>query len=161
MASRHKEMQNIIRHYKHETKKREVDMRDVVRWAVTHGWPLPKPIDPIDRLAKEFSQAAREELRTDATTGKPYRVNHAVRVNQNGQVLMFWVDIDEAPRKPMLISVTQRREQMVGDGLQLSLDVDHWNSINSGKEDPIEVQLDFTDDVEWRKNAPDDEEEAG
>ena len=56
--------------------------------------------------------------------------------------------------------VVQRREQMVGDGLQLSLDVDHWNSINP-EDEPIVVPLDFTEDVEWRKNSPDDERKAG
>ena len=48
---------------------------------------------------------------------------------------------------------------MVGDGLQLSLDADHWNNIHDGEE-PIEIPMDLTDDIEWRKNAPDDESEA-
>jgi len=53
----------------------------------------------------------------------------------------------------MLKSLINRREQMVGDGLQLTLDVDHWNGINP-KEEPIQIPLDLTDDVEWRKNSP-------
>jgi hypothetical protein len=55
----------------------------------------------------------------------------------------------------MFRSLQQRREQMVGDGLQLSFDSDHWNRIHPDEE-PIKIELDFTDDVEWRKNAPDD-----
>jgi hypothetical protein len=68
----------------------------------------------------------------------------------------LWIDIDDAPRLSMLKCAVQRREQMVGDALQLSLDLDHWNSANPDEE-PIQVPLDFTDDVEWRKNAPDEE----
>jgi hypothetical protein len=49
-------------------------------------------------------------------------------------------------------SLIQRREQMIGDGLQLSLDADHWNRINS-TEEPIQIPLDFTDDVIERKLA--------
>jgi len=69
--------------------------------------------------------------------------------------MTFWVDIDEAPRKHMHKSLVNRREQMVGDGLQLTLDSDHWNSINPNEE-PINLPIDFTDDIEWRKNAPDE-----
>ena len=42
---------------------------------------------------------------------------------------------------------------MIGDGLQLTLDADHWNRIHPA-EKPIQIPLDFHDDVEWRKNAP-------
>lgn len=48
---------------------------------------------------------------------------------------------------------------MVGDGLQLSLDADHWNRLHEDEE-PIVLPMDFTDDVEWRKNAPDDSEQV-
>jgi hypothetical protein len=55
------------------------------------------------------------------------------------------VDIDEAPRNCMLKSAVNRREQVVGDLVQLTLDLGHWNRMNPG-EDPIDVPLDFTDD---------------
>lgn len=156
MATRHQEMQRLIRQFKEETGKKEVDLREVAAWATTHGWPLPKPTDPLDRLAQEFARAAREEMRRDTKTGRPYRANHAVPTGQG----TFWIDIDESPpRQNMLKSLIQRREQMIGDGLQLSFDTDHWNSINPSEE-PIVIPFDFTDDIEWRKNAPDAEEKA-
>ena len=52
----------------------------------------------------------------------------------------------------MLKSLINRRQQMVGDALQLDLDAEHWNNINPN-EVPIQLPLDFTDDVEWAKNA--------
>ena len=128
-------------------------MHKVAKFAAGKGWPLPTPANPLDLLAKEFSAAAREEIKHDQETGQPYRVNHAFRTIQGTQQLMLWVDIDQAPRKKMLKSLTNRREQMVGDGLQLTLDADHWNRVNP-EQGQIAMQLDFTDDVEWRKHAP-------
>jgi hypothetical protein len=82
----------------------------------------------------------------DKETGHPYRVNHAYKVGQ----AMFWINIEEAPREPMRKSLIARREQMVDDGLQLTYDADHWNRINS-EDEPIQIPLDFTDDIQWRK----------
>ncbi len=155
--NRTSEMQRMMRSYKDQTGEREIDMHKVVRWAVLKGWPLPEPVSPLDRLAKEFARAAREEVRTDAKTGRPYRANHAYTVQQGKDQYTLWIDIDEAPRGPMLKSLVNRREQMVGDGLQLTLDADHWNDINPGEE-PLIMPMDFTDDVEWRKAAPPEED---
>lgn len=149
-------MQRLIRLYKEETGEREVDMHQVATFANKKGWPLPTPISPLDMLAKAFSQAAREEIRRDPKTGLPYRANHAYTKPQGDKQLTLWVDIDEAPRGPMHKSLINRREQMVGDGLQLTLDADHWNSIHPD-EPPIQIPMDFTDDVEWRKNSPGEE----
>ena len=41
---------------------------------------------------------------------------------------------------------------MVDDGLQLTFDADHWNNAHPNEE-PIAIPLDFTDDIEWRKNG--------
>ncbi|MGO3741423.1 hypothetical protein [Kerstersia sp.] len=157
--NKHQEMQRLIRLYKEETGETEVNMRKVAIFANNRGWPLPKPRDPLDLLAKEFTQAARQEVRRDPKTGKPYRANHALPTTQGGEQFTLWIDIDEATRPQMLKSLINRREQMVGDGLQLSLDADHWNSIHP-EESPIQIPLDFTDDVNWRKNAPDEDSKA-
>ena len=155
MANKFQLMQRIIRQYKDETGEKEVDMHKVARFAARRGWDLPTPADPLDLLAKEFARAARQEVRYDKETGQPYRVNHAIPAQGPKGQLKLWIDIDEAPRKPMVKSLVNRREQMVGDGLQLTLDAEHWNRIHS-EEEPIIMPLDFTDDVEWRKNAPDE-----
>jgi hypothetical protein len=156
--SKKREMQRLIRSFKDETGKREVDMKDVAKWAVSKGWPLPTPRNPLDMLAQTFAEAAREETRRDKKTGRAYRANHSYSVTQGGQQLHLWIDIDEAERGPFLKSAVTRREQMVGDGLQLTLDIMHWNSINPEKE-PIELPMDLTFDIELRLNAPDDDED--
>ncbi len=153
------EMQRVYRHYKDSTQRTEVAMHDVVDFAVTQGWPLPKPIDPRDRLAKEFSEAVRQEIRYDRKTSRPYRANHAVTEMRSGTQTTFWFDIDEAPRPKMHKSMVQRREQIVGDALQMSLDMDHWNSVNLSEE-PIALPLDFEFDVQLRKMGSGDMDEA-
>lgn len=159
MATKRQEMLEVIRRYKEKTGKTEVDMKEVARYSQTLGMPLPKPKDPIDRLAEDFTKAARDEIRYDEKTGKPYRANHAISATYGNQQYHLWIDIDEATRKQMHQSLIMRREQMVGDGLQLTLDATHWNNVNP-EEEPIEIPLDFTDDVEWRLNTPEDDKQV-
>jgi hypothetical protein len=160
MANKQQQMQHLIGMYIEETGKTEVDMKEVAKFAVERvGWQLATPESPLDRLAKEFSRAAREVMRHDKDTGKPYRAYHAISVPQGRTQLHLWIDIDKAPRKPMLKSLIKRREQMVGDGLQLTFDANHWNSIHP-EEDPIVIPMDFTEDIQWRLNAPDEDQEA-
>ena len=132
-------------------------MKEVAKFAVSKGWELPPPTAPIDKLAKEFSQAAREEIRHDKKTKRPYRANLAIAVRQGNEQLYLWLDIDDTntTRPRMLMNLIQRREQMVGDALQMTYDQDHWNGIHPDQE-PISLPLDLTDDVEWRKNGPDE-----
>lgn len=159
MATKAQEMQSIIRRYREETGEEAIDMHDVAKYAVRMGWPLPKPKTAIDLLAEQFSSAAREEVRRDEVTGRPYRANLAVTTWQGPQQLTLWTDIDVAPRKFAHKSFQQRREQMVGDAVQLTFDVMHWNRVNP-TEEPIQMPMDFTDDVQWRINAPDSDQEA-
>lgn len=157
--SKRKEMQRFIRRYKDETGETEIDMHKVAEYAKGKGWPLPTPPSPLELLAKQFTQAASEEIGHNPKTGKPFRVYHAIPAG-NGQLnLFYYVDIADATRNRMLKAAVIRREQMIRDGLQLTLDLDHWNSINKDKE-PIELPMDLTLDIEIAKNADDDEKAA-
>lgn len=154
--SKSETFQKILRYYKDQTGKRDAVSAGVVAdWAVKRGLlELPKPINPRTRLADEMSKAWREELRRDPVTGRPYRANHAVTSSQkDGRNHTLWGDIDEVPRAFMQKAFTQRREQIVGDCFQLSLDVDHFNG-SRPKEEPINLPLDFTEDVDERKHSP-------
>lgn len=153
------EMQNIIRRYREETGKDSINMHDVAKYAAGMGWPLPKPRTALERLAEQFSSAAREEFRKDEVTGKPYRANLAVTTWQGSAQMTLWTDIDVAPRHVAHKSFQQRREQTVGDIVQLTFDVLHWNRVNETEEE-IVMPTDFTDDVQWRTNAPDEEEKS-
>lgn len=156
--SKKKDLQRLIRHYKDETGEIQVDMKKVAKFAELMGWEMPVPKDPLDILAQELARAARDEIKHDEDTGRPYRVNHAVPIKQGQQSLFVWIDIDEAPRPMMVKSLNLRREQMVGDGLQLSYDEDRWNSRNPDEE-KIQTEFDFTFDIELRRHAADAEDE--
>lgn len=152
MATKAQEMQSIIKRYRAEKNADSVDMHEVAKYAASMGWPLPKPKTALERLAEQFSSAAREEVRRDEVTGRPYRANLAVTTWQGQTQMTLWTDIDVAPRSIAHKSFQQRREQMVGDAVQLTFDVMHWNRINE-TEPAIEMPMDFNDDVEWRMNG--------
>jgi hypothetical protein len=156
MATKQEKIQRMIRWCREETHAKDVTMHDVVKFAMKKGWKLPVPPNPLDILAKEFAAAAREEIRYSKATARPYRANHCFPTEQG----VFWFDIDDkAPRYKMVKALNGRREQMVGDGLQMTLDADHWNEINPEQE-AIKPDMDFTDEIEWRKNAPNEGRKA-
>jgi hypothetical protein len=150
----------MIEYYKDQTGIAEIDMKEVAKFAIARGWPLPIPKDPFDLLAEQFAQTAREVMRHDRTTGKPYRKYHAIEARHGQTRLHFWIDIEDAPRKSMVKSAVMRREQMVADGMQVTLDLDHWNRINPNEE-PINMTMNLDPDIEWRMNAPDELDKAG
>lgn len=148
MSEKHRIMQHIIEDWQHETGNEEIDMKAVALYAMSKGWPSPAPLTPEERLAKEFSQAAREATKKDEVTGEDYRVYHAVKMDGQGQGV-FWVNIDTAPRKHMVKSAFARREQAVGDMVQLTLDLNHWNRINP-TEESILAEGDLSPDIAER-----------
>lgn len=156
MATKKEQMQRFAR-YMREKEGRDLTSQELAQAAKAAGWKLPKPKDPLDILAKEFAEAERDEIKYDEETGDPYRANISYKLTQGGET--FWGDIDKASRPKMLANVALRREQMIGDGLQLTRDANHWNRINPNKE-PVQVELDFTDEVQWKMNAPKEGEEA-
>lgn len=148
-------MQKLIEWYRHDTGSITVDMREVAKFAVSKGFKLPEPKDPLTQLAEQFADAAREQTRIDKKTGRPYRVNLAVVDRTSPGQYTLWGDIDTAPRKFAQKSFIQRREHMIGEAFQLTLDVNHWNGVNP-LEEKIIMPIDFTEDVEERLSAPDD-----
>jgi hypothetical protein len=66
--------------------------------------------------------------------------------------------LDNAPRHYMEQAFYQRREQIVGDCVQLKVDVDVYND-KHGDKPPIPLILDFADDVEERMHSLEDEDD--
>ena len=155
MATRAVEMQRLIRQYKFETKATEVDMREVAKFAVSKGWPLPKPQDPIDALAKRFSEAAREEIRHDKATKRPYRGNMAITMHSGDQQRTLWIDTDEAPRHRMVLALHRYREQMIGEAVMGTNTAEHWNRMHP-EQLALQFDSDLSDDVQWRLNGEED-----
>jgi hypothetical protein len=157
MSTQIQRRQQFIRYYKQKTGKKEVDMHEVAKLAHQMGMPLPKPVDPMDLLARQFSEAARQETRIDKETKRPYKANLAItRRLANGKQMAFWFDVDDsAPRHRMVKGLTLYREQMVDEAVIGTNTADHWSRLNPDQQ-PLEFTTDLTDDVKWRLNAPEE-----
>jgi len=153
-----KTLQKLIALYRIKTGETELDPVKIAEFAVKNGVKLPPPTDPMKLLVRQVSQAAREEMRIDKETGRPYRAYHSLPIQQGEETLFVWVDMDDATRPQMVRSSNRRREHVVGELVQLDLDLEHWAAINPLVE-PIELEKDFTLDVEWRKAAEEEDED--
>ena len=161
MATKVQKRQNFIRHYRERTGKKEVDMHEVAIAAQKMGWPLPTPVDPLDLLARQFADAAREETRRDKETKQPYKAQLAItRRSPDGRQLAFWFDVDEdPPRHKMSKGLKQYRDQMVCEAIIGSNTADHWNRIHPDQL-PLPFVTDLTEDVNERRSIPIEEEAA-
>ena len=158
MATKTERLLTLWRQYHEEFGQLPVATRDVIKWAVeSKRIPLPE-IDPYDALADDLARALREEYDTDAL-GRRFRKNHAVRVTKGGVQHTFWAVMGFAAPEHMQMAFAQRREQIIGDCAQLKTDVDVYNDMNKDKA-PIQLVLDFTDDVAEREAWRGDDREA-
>jgi hypothetical protein len=125
-----------------------LDPHALAEWAYQRGLHKPSERTVVDAIASDISQFFREEFRTNGD-GQRYRAKHAVRLKKGDKTMSLWADMDDdkAPRDHFVRSFAQRRQQIVGDCYQLKTDVDVYNG-KKMTEQPIQVPLDFTLDVE-------------
>lgn len=145
MATYTEQMQRIWQLYAEAGESLPATSRDVAAWAIRNGLWHPQPADVIAQCAEDLSRALREEYHTDAK-GRRVRSKHAVRVTQGGKQLTLWADMRTAPRPHMELAFAQRRQQIVGDCVQLKRDVDSYNEAHPAQP-PLPFILDFTDDA--------------
>lgn len=124
-----------------------LDAHAVAEWAYANGLHKPSVKTVIDAIATDIAQAFREEYRVDRH-GRRYRAKHAATQKRGNKTLSLWADLDDpnAPHTHFVKSFAQRRQQIVGDCVQLKTDVDVYNEKRTPVE-PIQVPLDFTLDV--------------
>ena len=149
MAKYKEDLRKVWHRYEAENGSLPATAREAAAWGVERGMIELPDVDPLGRLASDMSTALREEYATDAE-GRRYRVNHAVRVTKGGVQHTFWAIMKDAPREHMQKAFIQRREQIVGDCVQLNTDVEVYNGLHKDEE-PIQMLFDFRDDIEERK----------
>ncbi len=132
--------------------------KDIAAWVVDQGLWKPRAADIVKVLAEDLSRAFREQYRTDAR-GRRYRAKHPMRVTKDGAQLFLWDDMATASRNHMERAFAWRRQQVVGDCLQLKTDVDVYNDQNPAAE-PIQLILDFTNDVAEMELDGEDQRDA-
>lgn len=145
MAKFSEQMQAIFDRYTEEVDSSPVSLDNVAAWAIEQGLYRPQPRDVVKLCREALAESLRQEKRIDAQ-GRKYRAKHSVRTNIGGVQLSLWADIDSAPRSFMEKSFSQRRKAIADDCFQVKQDVDHFNDENP-TEFPIQIVLDFTDDV--------------
>lgn len=154
MAKYKEQLQRIWHQYEAEHGSVPATAREAVAWGLSKGMIEIPEVDPLDKLASDMSTALREEYATDEC-GRRYRVNHAVRVTKGGVQYTFWAIMKDAPREHMQKAFIQRREQIVGDCVQLDTDVEAYNALHK-EQRPIQMLFDFRDDIEERKFGSDE-----
>jgi uncharacterized protein (DUF2461 family) len=142
----HDYLQEIFHRFGRERSTQPATLHEVVEWAVSQKLLEVHRVDPLAQLVEDIGRALREEYRTDKR-GRRYRLNHAVHVSRDGQQFSLWADMRFASRHHMERAFAQRRKQIVGDCLQLRIDVDAYNEAHP-KDDPIQLVLNFENDVQ-------------
>lgn len=141
-------MQRLVADYREEGGAWPASARDIAKWMIrTNRWDKGEST-LIEICARDVARAMREEYHTDPQ-GRRVRTKHAAKFPapgaEDGQ-LTIWDDIRTAPREFMERAFMGRRNQVVGDCIQLNTDVKSYNE-NKCKDNPIQLLLDFTDDV--------------
>lgn len=148
MSTYTNKLKEFIERYKAETGKDGLfDLHEVAAWALNNGLYKPSQKTIIDMVAADIAQVCREEYRTDKY-GRRYRAKHAATHKKGNRTMSLWGDLDdpEAPHAHFVRSFAQRRQQIVGDCLQLKTDVDVYNDKRE-PDQPVQIPLDFTLDV--------------
>lgn len=145
MAAFSEQMQAIFDRFTEEVSTDPVSLDEVAAWAIERGLYRPAPRDIVKICRDALADSLRQEKRVDAK-GRKYRAKHSIRTWIEGQQLSLWADIDTAPRSFMEKSFGQRRKSIVDDCFQIKQDVDHFNDEHL-EEEPIQMIIDFTDDV--------------
>lgn len=150
MPTKEERLQQIWHKYDTDREHKPTSAREAVEWAVSEGLIELPEVDPYDVLAGQMAQALRDEYKVDSQ-GRRYRVNHAARITKGGVQYTFWGVMGFASHEHMQRAFAWRREQIIGDNLQLKIDVDVYNDMVSGKHPAIQLVLDYTEDVAERQ----------
>jgi hypothetical protein len=145
MLSRKEELRKWANEYIASTGKTVYTSREIADWAIKKGyWGLPNE-KLISLCADEFARAFKEERFTDPL-GNRVRFRHARKVDIDGVQTTLWENWPTISRENMETSLLQRRNQIVGECVQLDVDTESFNRFRNEGE-PIQIPFDFTPDV--------------
>lgn len=146
MADYSKQLQGIVKEYRHSGENWPASASEIAEWAIkTDRYDLAT--QTIKRIcARDLAQAMREEYLTDKK-GRRIRAKHPAKITRDGKQMILWDDIRTAPRSHMEMAFVNRRNHIVGECRQVKTDVDSYNDSHPN-EQPIQMILDFTEDVD-------------
>ena len=123
---------------------------DFIDWAVSNGKLTPRPEDIRKIFRRQLSTALRQAMRVDEQ-GTTYRAKQCISIVENGDQRSLWFDVDRGGTPQLRHKATrQRRDSVANDIYRAMCDVEHINFAYPDDE-PIQFELDFTEDYEERK----------
>ena len=127
-----------------------IDLDELAWFAIRNNRWQGQASDLVQLCKHDFSRAFREQYYTDPQ-GRSVRTFHAVtRRSSRGRQGVFWADMRDAPAEHIELAFAQRRNQIVGECLQLKKDVDSYND-NNVNGVTIQMIFDFSDDIAERE----------
>lgn len=135
------------------------DPDDFLDWAIANNRLYTKPEDIRKIHRRRLSEALRQVHRIDEE-GNTYRAKQCVTIIEEGRqrTLVFDIDKNGTPQLRQK-AVKQRRDAIANDVYRAMSDVAHMNFAYPSDE-PIQFELDFTEDYEERKALERYEREA-
>lgn len=126
------------------------DPDDFIDWAIANNRLHNRPEDIRKIHRRRLSEALRQVHRVD-DEGTTYRAKQCVTIIEEGRqrTLVFDVDKNGTPQLRQK-AVKQRRDAIANDVYRAKSDVTHMNYAYPDDE-PIQFELDFTEDYEERK----------
>jgi hypothetical protein len=146
MSVYNRRLVELFERYVLETGLMEVSAREVARWMIANGEWDQYPLEMEKQCAKDLARALGEVYHDDPQ-GRRVRSKHVAVVERDGEQMALWSDMTTATREHMALAFQQRRQRIVGDCPQLRIDVDSYNANYNASGEPIQIILDFTDDV--------------
>ena len=150
MANYHEQIAQAWDEWESQTGDEANDPDDFIDWAVKNGKMVPRPEDIRKIFRRQVSTALRQVHRTN-DEGITYRAKQCVTIVEEGKQRTLWFDVDWNGTPGLRQrAVKQRREAIANDVYRAMSDVEHMNYAYPNDE-PIQFELDFTEDYEERK----------
>ena len=126
------------------------DPDDFIDWAIANNRLYTPPEDVRKIHRRRVSEALRQVHRVN-DEGTTYRAKQCVTIVEEGRqrTLVFDVDKNGTPQLRQK-AVRQRRDAIANDVYRAMSDVEHMNFAYP-HDQPIQVEMDFTEDYEERK----------
>ena len=123
---------------------------DFIDWAIFNGKLAPRPEDIRKIFRRQLSTALRQAMRVDEE-GTTYRAKQCVSIIENGNQRSLWFDVDRGGTPQLRQKAArQRRDSIANDIYRAMCDVEHMNLVYL-EDEPIQFELNFTEDYEERK----------
>lgn len=150
MANFNEQLLRLWEEWETSTGEEANNPNDFIDWAVANGKLAPRPEDIRKIFRRQLSTVLRQAMRVDEQ-GTMYRAKQCVSIIEEGAQRTLWFDTDKGGTPQLRHKAArQRRDSIANDIYRAKSDVNHMNFVYP-EDEPIQFELDFTEDYEERK----------